>query len=155
MCTKTSHHSLRMTSAGIITPIVCNDWCMWSCIPPHRFFSAVSWTWQWNFNASCLIHGELLLSIDGRKENYRMSTSLHSPQLTRYKALVLLQIRIWHDLTSCLIKKVCGYRSQQLCVSICRRSYLQMRRTVNTVPPDTDRAMAAEGVETPGGLYLE
>lgn len=30
-----------------------------------------------------------------------------------------------------------------------------MRRMVNTVPPDTKRAMAAERVEKPGGVYLE
>lgn len=32
MCTKTSHRSLCMNSAGIITPIVCQGWCMWSLI---------------------------------------------------------------------------------------------------------------------------
>lgn len=39
--------------------------------------------------------------------------------------------------------------------SFCEHSYLLMRRMVNTVPPDTEKAMAAEQVEMPGGVYLK
>lgn len=36
-----------------------------------------------------------------------------------------------------------------------KKSYLQRRRMVNTIPPDTEKAMAAGRLERPGGVYLK
>lgn len=61
-----------------------------------------------------------------------------------------LQIRMWRDL---IMRTVCCDSCVSAAPSRCV-SHLLMRRTVNRVPPDTERAMAADGVETPGGVYL-
>lgn len=37
----------------------------------------------------------------------------------------------------------------------CQKSYLLMRRMVNRVPADTEKAMAADGAAMPSGVYLE
>lgn len=104
------------------------------------------------------MHGELLLSIDGPGEN----------DTTEYLSICSLARRTQ--------KRRCCYKLQSDMIYFClppveialrprmpsgrisppvSGSYLLMRRMVNTVPPDTNKAMAAEGVETPGGVYLE
>lgn len=123
--TKTSHHPLCMTSAGIITPIVCDDWYTWYWILLHQLCSAAPWTWQWNFNASCLMHGELILSSDGSRENdtteYLFYLLLSSPHWQRWCSVNLT----WLNDALCLLR-LCVCRSQWL--YFCKQSYLLMRR---------------------------
>lgn len=44
---------------------------------------------------------------------------------------------------------------RELLLALCQQSYLLIRRMANRAPPDTEKAMAADRVETPGRVYLE
>lgn len=83
-----------MTSAGIITPIVCNtDTCdAGSCL----IGSAQRRHERGNGIAMLLVGcmGCCYRVLMVHQKMIQLSTSLSPPQLTAYKALVLLQIRI-------------------------------------------------------------
>lgn len=82
MCTKTSHHSLCMTTARIMTPIVSNDW--------YHHCSAVTWTVNWISSVLARCIGSCYSVLMVHKKMTQLSTSLSSPQLPPYKAVVEL-----------------------------------------------------------------
>lgn len=122
MFTKTSHHSLRETSAGIVTPIVRNDWWVRLLDPaPSDLLSGVM-NLTIEFQCDSSEAWGVVIEYWWFTRKWYNWVPFHLLSSPRTRALLLLQIRIWHDL---IMPPACedsfvATDSQQLYFSFCK-----------------------------------